>query len=248
MLDISLLVVSAFLAGAINSVAGGGTFLTFPALLMAGVPPINANATSTVAVCPGALASAYGYRRELMALEQVSLPEMLLISVVGGLAGAFLLLWTPQPLFAALVPWLLAFATALFIFGPQASAWLRRRVHMGRGTLLTVQFFIALYGGYFGGGIGILMLAALGVFGLADLHAMNGLKTLLSGVLNAVAVLTFVAGGVVFWTQAAWMTAACIAGGYAGAAIARRLPPSVIRRFIIVIAIAMTVYFFWTGT
>lgn len=245
MLTVLLLVVSAFLAGALNAVAGGGSFLTFPALVMAGVPPVNANATSTVAVAPGALASAYGYRTELRALTNFNLPAVVGISLVGGLIGALLLLWTPQPVFAALVPWLLLFATVLFAFGPPISAWVRKRFRMGLPTLLGVQFLIAIYGGYFGGGIGILMLATLGVFGLTNLHAMNGIKVLLSGCLNAVAVVAFVAGGAVYWTEAIIMTGACIAGGYAGAALARRIPPPVLRKFVILVGLAMTAYFFW---
>lgn len=244
---IPLLVISAFMAGVVNAVAGGGSFLTFPALVMAGVPPVNANATSTVAVCPGALASAYGYRRELAALEGFDLKAAVAISLVGGLIGALLLLWTPQPLFAALVPWLLLFATVLFVLGPKVSAWVRARFRMGVGTMLAVQFVIAIYGGYFGGGIGILMLAMLGVFGLTNLHAMNGIKVLLSGCLNVVAVVAFIIGDAVHWTEALIMMGACIGGGYAGAAVARRIPPPILRKFVIGVGFAMTAYFFWKG-
>lgn len=241
-----LLIVSAFFAGVLNAVAGGGSFLTFPALILAGVPPLNANATSTVAVAPGALASAYGYRRELGRISEVHLPSFLGVSLVGGLAGALLLLWTPQRTFEAVVPWLLLFATVLFAFGPTASAWIRRNCTVGYPAVLVTQFFIAVYGGYFGGGIGILILATLGVFGLTDLHAMNGLKTLVSGCLNAVAVIAFVAGGAVYWTEALIMLVAAMAGGYAGAAVARKIPPPVLRKFVIVVGAAMTVYFFIT--
>ncbi|MBP2228183.1 putative membrane protein YfcA [Azospirillum agricola] len=241
-----LLIVSAFFAGVLNAVAGGGSFLTFPALILAGVPPLNANATSTVAVAPGALASAYGYRRELGKIREIHLPSFLGVSLVGGLLGALLLLWTPQRTFEVIVPWLLLFATVLFAFGPKASAWIRRNVTVGHGAVLVTQFFIAIYGGYFGGGIGILILATLGVFGLTDLHAMNGLKTLVSGCLNAVAVIAFVAGGAVYWTEALIMLVAAMAGGYAGAAVARRIPPPVLRRFVILVGAAMTVYFFVT--
>ncbi|QCN95024.1 sulfite exporter TauE/SafE family protein [Azospirillum argentinense] len=241
-----LLIVSAFFAGVLNAVAGGGSFLTFPALIMAGVPPLNANATSTVAVSPGALASAYGYRRELGRIKEVSLPAFLGVSLIGGLLGALLLLWTPQRVFEEIIPWLLLFATVLFAFGPKVSAYIRRNFKVGHNTVLIVQFFIAIYGGYFGGGIGILILATLGVFGLTDLHAMNGLKALVSGCLNAVAVVAFVFGGAVYWNEALIMMVAAVAGGYAGAAVARHIPPPILRKFVIVVGVAMTVYFFVT--
>lgn len=240
-----LLLVAAFAAGALNAVAGGGSFLTFPALMMAGVPPVNANATSTVAVSPGALASAFGYRQELKTLgNSLNLPLMIGVSLVGGLAGALLLLWTPERLFEAIVPWLLLFATVLFAFGPKVSAYARRHFTMGQTSLMVLQFLIAVYGGYFGGGIGILMLALLGVFGLTDLNAMNGMKTLLSGCLNAIAVVAFVAGGAVYWHEAIIMAVAAVAGGYVGASVARRIPGPILRKFVIVVGVLMTVYFF----
>ncbi|WP_448192825.1 sulfite exporter TauE/SafE family protein [Azospirillum sp. sgz301742] len=246
MLSILLLVAAAFAAGVLNAVAGGGSFLTFPALVFAGVPPVAANATSTVAVCPGALAGAYGYRNELGRLTEVSLPSFIGISVIGGLLGALLLLWTPDATFSAIIPWLLLFATALFAAGPKLAAWIRSKARLGPVGVLVVQFFIAVYGGYFGGGIGILMLATFGVFGLTDIHAMNGLKSLLSGCLNAIAVVAFVSGGAVYWHEASIMLVACVAGGYLGARVARHIPPPVLRKFVILVGSAMTVYFFLT--
>lgn len=246
MLSTLLLVVAAFAAGVLNAVAGGGSFLTFPALVFAGVPPVAANATSTVAVCPGALAGAYGYRNELGRLTEISLPSFIGISLVGGLLGALLLLWTPDATFGAIIPWLLLFATTLFAAGPKLAAWLRTKTHLGPVGVLVVQFFIAVYGGYFGGGIGILMLATFGVFGLTDIHAMNGLKSLLSGCLNAIAVVAFVLGGAVHWYEASVMLVACVAGGYLGARIARHIPPPYLRKFVILVGSALTVYFFLT--
>lgn len=246
MLSTLLLIVAAYAAGVLNAVAGGGSFLTFPALVFAGVPPVAANATSTVAVCPGALAGAYGYRKELGRLTEINLPSFIGISLVGGLLGAVLLLWTPDATFSSIIPWLMLFATVLFAAGPKLAAWIRTRTGLGPFGVLVVQFLIAIYGGYFGGGIGILMLATFGVFGLTDIHAMNGLKSLLSGCLNAIAVVAFVAGGAVYWTEALIMLVACVAGGYSGARIARHIPPPYLRKFVIVVGSAMTVYFFLT--
>ncbi len=246
MLSTLLLIVAAYAAGVLNAVAGGGSFLTFPALVFAGVPPVAANATSTVAVCPGALAGAYGYRKELGRLTEINLPSFIGISLVGGLLGAVLLLWTPDATFSSIIPWLMLFATALFAAGPKLAAWIRTRAGLGPFGVLVVQFVIAVYGGYFGGGIGILMLATFGVFGLTDIHAMNGLKSLLSGCLNAIAVVAFVAGGAVYWNEALIMLVACVAGGYSGARIARHIPPPYLRKFVILVGLAMTLYFFLT--
>lgn len=241
------LFVAAFLAGALNAVAGGGSFLTFPTLIFAGIPPLVANASSTVALFPGSFASVFAYRRELRQLTTVNVPAFFAISLVGGLLGALLLLWTPERLFGALVPWLLLFATVLFAFGKPISAWISARYTLGMGVLLVVQFVIAIYGGYFGGGIGILILASLGLFGLTDLNVMNGLKTLVAGALNAVATVTFIIAGAVDWHPVAIMLPAAVLGGYGGAAIARRIPQIWLRRFVLTVAVAITAYFFLKG-
>lgn len=240
-----LMIVAAFAAGALNAIAGGGSFLTFPALVFAGVPPVSANATSTVAVSPGALASAYAYRHELAGIGEIDVKSFLVVSVIGGALGALLLLATSDRAFSAIIPWLLLFATALFAAGPRLSAWIRRRARLGPRGVLVAQFLIAIYGGYFGGGIGILMLATFGIFGLTNLHAMNAMKTLLSGALNAIAVVIFIVGGAVSWPEALIMMGACVVGGYAGASVARRLPVPILRGFVIVVATAMTIYFFF---
>jgi uncharacterized protein len=239
-----LLGAAAFAAGAINAVAGGGTFLTFPALLVAGIPPIAANATSTAAVCPGALASAVAYRRDVSDLGRSFLLALVVISLVGGLAGAMLLLWTPETTFARLIPWLLLGATVLFAGGRHVATAVRSRVHVGTTAILVGQFFIAIYGGYFGGGIGILMLGMMTVAGFTDVNQMNGIKTLLSGCLNGIAVVTFAVAHEIVWPPAILMAVAAVAGGYAGGWAARRVNPSRVRALVIVIGTAMTLYFF----
>ena len=239
-----LLVAAAFLAGAMNAVAGGGSFITFPALVFAGIPSVTANATNTVALFPAAFASAWGYRHDFPKLERVSLATMLTISLVGGVLGALLLIFTPEHTFNALIPWLLAAATLLFAGGRRATPWLKRRVHFGPVGLGVVQFGIAVYGGYFGGAIGILMLASFALFGLENIHSMNGLKSLLNGTMNGVAVICFVLAGKVAWVPALTMLGAAMVGGYAGARVSRRMNPDHVRMTVIAIGTAMSVAFF----
>lgn len=245
-----LLCAAAFLAGAINAVAGGGTFLVFPALIFAGVPPILANATSTMAVWPGTLASIVAYRREIKT-QLHTLPSLFIISLLGGLAGAWVLLHTPEKLFTFLIPYLLLAATLLFAFGGTIIEALREKlgfIHRHPTPVLCIsaalQLGIAFYGGYFGAGIGILMLAMLQLRGLGNIHDMNGLKTLLGGAINGAAVATFILMGAIDWPKALFMMAAAIMGGYGGAALARRLPTTLVRGIVIAIGSGMTVYFF----
>src|SRR5690242_1882541 len=204
-----LLFAIAIVAGALNSVAGGGSFFTFPTLVFTGVPPIQANATNTVALWPGTLASIGAYRKELGATPRPTLLLLGGVSLVGGLIGAIVLLHTPKDTFAALIPWLLLAATLLFAFGPRLTALVRARQgekagDMGMrpyGTAL-LQLVISIYGGFFGGGIGILMLAALGFMGMENIHEMNALKAVLNALINGIAVVAFVIAGAVFWAQA----------------------------------------------
>lgn len=250
--EIFLLVAASILAGAINSVAGGGTFFAFPALIFAGVPPIAANATSTIAVWPGAVASAWAYRHQLRHMRE-KLPLFIFISLMGGGLGAWILLQTPSHTFEALIPWLLLTATFLFAYGQQISSRLRRyfgRFAKEEGTLAfaascLLQFIIAIYGGYFGAGIGILMLAMLALLGMRNLHEMNGMKTILGSCINGVAVVIFIFSGIVYWSHAAVMIAGAIFGGYYGARMAQKFPPHLIRYFVIFTGIAMTIGFFF---
>jgi hypothetical protein len=244
LIKILLILLAGFGAGALNAIAGGGSFLTFPALVFVGLPAVVANATSTVALFPGSFASAFSYRRGLARLDGISMRTMVIVSLIGGIIGAILLLATPERVFVALTPWLLLFATLMFTFGKQIGTALKKRVHFGFGALVISQIVIAIYGGYFGGGIGILMLAALSVFGMRDINAMNGLKTILAGCLNGMAVVIFVAAGKVSWREALICMVAGIVGGYCGAHFAQKLPGRVVRMFVIVVGVAMSAYFF----
>jgi uncharacterized membrane protein YfcA len=247
-LNAVVLFAAALLGGAINSVAGGGSFLTFPALILSGVAPIYANATSTVALWPGSVASVGAYRRELSRAKHAVLLSA--VSLVGGIAGALLLLHTPSSAFQRLIPWLLLLATLVFAFGRPLTARLSthfaRNGHAGPPLvgIAAAQLVIATYGGYFGGGIGILMLATLGLMGFENINEANAVKTLLASCINGIAVLAFVIAGAVVWPQALLMLVAAIVGGYVGAATARRLPPVLVRRVVIAIGCIMTLYFF----
>jgi uncharacterized protein len=249
-----LLFAIAIVAGALNSVAGGGSFFTFPTLVFTGVPPIQANATNTVALWPGALASIGAYRKELGATPRPTLLLLGGVSLVGGLIGAIVLLHTPKNTFAALIPWLLLAATLLFAFGPRLTALVRARQGEKAGDVgmrpygtALLQLVISIYGGFFGGGIGILMLAALGFMGMENIHEMNALKAVLNALINGIAVVAFVIAGAVFWAQALVMLVGAIVGGYGGAALARKMDPRHVRWFVIVVGLAMSAYFFVRG-
>lgn len=241
---LALFTLAAAAGGALNAVAGGGSFLTFPALLFGGVPPIPANATSAVALWPASLSSAVGYREELRGQRRL-LGPLLAVSLVGGLGGALLLLVTPQHLFRALVPWLLLAATLVFALGPALNRRLRARdLHLPLKGAVLVQFAVATYGGYFGGGMGIMMLAAFSAMGMEDVHAMNGLKVVLGAALNGIAIVAFVVAGIIVWPAALAMLAGSIAGGYGGARLAKRVSPARVRVFVVLVGAALTAYFF----
>ena len=239
-----LLIFSALAAGLINSVAGGGMFLTFPALVFTGVPSIIANATSTFAIMPGVVASAWAYREDFRRSSDFPFVPMVIVSLAGGAAGALLLLFTPQKRFDSIIPWLMLAATVLFTFGPRISPILKRAFHVGPVTVVVVQFFIAVYGGYFGGAIGILMLATWSVFGINDINFMNANRTLLGGVANSMAVVLFVVARKIWWPQALTMLAATVIGGYIGARTAKKVDPRYMRAAISATSIAITVAFF----
>jgi uncharacterized membrane protein YfcA len=240
---------SAFLAGSINSVAGGGTLLTFPALIWLGLSPVTANATSTVAIWPGSLGGLLGYRREVRTVER-GLLALIVPSIIGGLTGALLLRFTPPAFFAALVPYLILFATLLFAAGQRIQEVIGASHHEPHRSArwlagaMAFQLLVALYGGYFGAGIGILMLAALSILGLTDIHQMNGLKNFFGMCINGVAAVYFIWARMVQWPYVVVMAIAAIAGGYGCAGLARRVGRKAVRRMVILIGIAMAVSLF----
>lgn len=236
-------------AAAINAVAGGGTFLTFPVFILNGLTSGQANIMSTIALWPGVLASACGYRGQ-MGQDKKRLIPFIAMGIAGGGAGALWFLSTPEAQFAALVPWLLLAATLIFTFGGYAVAGLHRlSLSPRRRTALAIalQGGIAVYGGYFGAGIGILTLAMLQIMGHSGIHRMNALKTILTAAINAVTVLVFIASGEVLWPLAVVMIAGAVCGGYAGARLALRIPPRYVRMLVSVTGFSMTAYFFWQG-
>jgi uncharacterized membrane protein YfcA len=259
-LRLPLVVLASAVAGAVNSIAGGGTLLTFPALVGLGIPPIVANATSTVALWPAAAASMFGYRQELTGIRRW-VAAFAIPSLLGGLAGAWLLLETPPDRFNALVPWLVLGATVLFMLQGPVTAIARRRSasrEAGIGkresaaavasrfpipasrvppSVLAYQFFVAIYGGYFGAGVGILMLASLGFAGFTNIHQMNGLKNWGGLCMNAVAAITFAFSDIVSWPVALSMAVGATLGGYAGSRLAQRVPQVVVRRSIVLIGL-----------
>lgn len=239
-----LLIIAALGAGLINSVAGGGMFLTFPALVFTGVPSIIANASSTMAIIPGILASAWAYRDDFRKSEDFPFLPLLVASLAGGIVGALLLLFTPQRTFDSVIPWLLLVATLLIIFGPRLAPILKRAFHIGPVTVVIIQFFIAIYGGYFGGAIGILMLATWTLFGLTDIHVMNANRTLMGAAANSIAVVLFIAARKIWWPQTLAMLLASIVGGYIGVLAAKRVSARYVRGFVIFVSTGITIAFF----
>ena len=244
MFNLSLLLLAAFFAGALNSVAGGGSFLTLPALVFVGVPPVVANATGTVALLPGYAAGAWGFREDTQAPPGLSMARLIVLSLIGGAVGAGLLLVTSNETFSVVVPWLLLVATLLFALGPRLREWTAGgKPSTAKATVGVLV--VAAYGGYFNGGLGILLLALFGLLGQTRLNAMNGLKNLVSALLTAIAVAVYAAGGVVNWRYALLMMVAATAGGYIGARVARRIPALWLRWGIVATGLVMTAIFFW---
>jgi uncharacterized membrane protein YfcA len=242
-----IIFIAGVIAGAINSIAGGGTLISFPTLVWLGRDPILANATNSVALWPGSFAGAIGFRRELSTMRRWLL-LLTIPSVIGGVFGAWLLLRTPTPVFEKLVPFLILGATALF--GLQEA--ITRRLGIVAKThenptrawivfAFVFQFLVGIYGGYFGAGMGILMLAALGLIGLTDMHQMNGLKNIMAVCINGIAAIYFAVSGAVIWLDAGVMAAGAIIGGFFGASVARKLGRDFVRNTVVVIGVVMTI-------
>ena len=243
-----LLFLAGLVAGVINSVAGGGTLLTFPTLIFSGLTAIGANATSTVGVLPGVMSSLWAYRREL-ATQKRWLWRFAIPSLIGGGLGAFLVLHTGETLFRDLVPYLILFATILFTFSGPITRWLQIEAHLiersrhAVAAAIAFQFGVAIYGGYFGAGIGILMLAGLGILGQKNIHEMNALRVCLGVLINIVAAAYFIANGLVSWPEAALLAAGTVTGGFAGPPLARKVGAKAVRAFVSAVGFVIGIYF-----
>lgn len=251
-LELCVLFAAACVAGGMNSVAGGGTILTFPALLAFGMPSIQANATSTLALLVGIVGSLYGYRNHLSAAKPW-LKNFAPVSIAGGLLGAWLLTRTSEKFFDQLVPFLIFFATVLFLLndafrrlaGFEAVAAGKRPAAAGTFAAMVLQFAVSVYGGYFGAGIGILMLASMGLLGLHHIHEMNAIKTVLASLINIVAAGYFILAGLVIWPQALIMTLGATLGYYLGSHLAQKITQQQVRNIIGIIGLSLSAIFFW---
>jgi uncharacterized protein len=245
MLSVLILSLAGLAAGALNAVAGGGTFISLPALIWLGVPPVSANATATLTALPGYLSSAWAFRHDIRAEGTVGLGSLIALAVLGGLLGALLLMVTPDDVFIGVVPWLLLVATLLFALAP----WLLPRLAKGGGlgwaaSLLTITA-VSIYGGYFNGGLGIMLLAAFSFMGFTDLHGMNGLKNVLSAILSVVSAFALMLAGLIAWDAALVLATATAAGGYLGGRYSRRIRNTrALRAGIVVVGATMAIAFF----
>lgn len=245
-----LLFVAGVLGGVLNSVAGGGSLITFPALIFVGVPPVSANATNTFASSFGYLSGAYAFKEDLRRYRD-RLPRFILFGLVGGISGAWLLLQTPDALFRDAVPWLLSFALLLFVFGQRLNRFLaglsaryRHAPLMAKPLLALMLLAVCVYGGFFNAGLGIVILSYLALAGFSDIHAMNGIKLLLSSVVSLIAIGLFLIGGVIAWQEGVAVLTGTLLGGYVAAHLSRRLPQSWVRGFVIAAGCTTTGYLF----
>lgn len=240
-----LIAAGGLIAGAMNALAGGGSFVTLPVLLATGMPSVAANATSTVALWPGGLASAVVYRGGLRPIAGVRPRTMLAISITGGAIGAGLLLSTPERLFDRLLPWLALLATLALALAPRIGPWMQARLGP-RGTplLLAGQLLLGIYGGYYGGAVGLMMAALWSLIDSADLKALAGSRVVMGTAANAAAILCFALAGIVAWGTALLLGGGALAGGYAGAALGKRLPLPLVRAVTLALCVAITIAFF----
>jgi uncharacterized membrane protein YfcA len=241
-----IVLTAGLVAGAMNAIAGGGSFISVPALIYVGVPSVSANMSSTVALYPGSITSAWAYRGNFQTILNVSVKALFATTLAGGFAGALLLLLTPSSSFDRILPWLLLLGSLAFAFGPWIGKRLQRHWRSNTAFLLSVQFLLGIYGGYFGGAVGIMMMAVWSVIGLTDIRRMNAIKVVLVAAANTIAVLCFAFAGSIAWRQTLVMLLAAAVGGYLGARIALRLSRSQIRIGISVINFLITAVFFYT--
>lgn len=242
--EIALAAAAGLVGGAMNGLAGGGTFATMPALIALGLPSPIANATSNVALQPGALASAWGFRSGLQPLGGVRVRTLGAVTFVGGLAGSVLLVATPTDVFDVIIPWLLLIAFAAIAFGKRAADWLGARITIGAPTLMIAQALLGIYGGYFGGGVGIMMTATYGLLTGLSPHQLMAPRTLMLAIANAAAAIVFVAAGMVGWANCLPMLIGALAGGWLGARLGNALSPTVIRAWTLTVTAVTTVVFF----
>ena len=240
-----ILATAGLVGGAMNALAGGGSFVTLPAMIAAGLPSVNANASSTVALYPGGAASAWVYRDGLTTVDGLPFIPSLVATLTGGIAGALLLVWTPSSVFDRLLPFLLLTATTMLLFGPRLAAALGGRFVGRPATITTIQFLLGVYAGYFGGAVGLMMLAAWSLVTRADIKALNPFRVMTVTAANTVAVLCFAALGMVWWSETLALGFGAIVGGYGGAHLGRRLPAHVVRTMTIVVAVTITISFFY---
>jgi uncharacterized protein len=238
------LVLAGLLAGTMNAVAGGGSFVSFPTMVLLGLPPIAANASSTVALFPASLASTWAYRDDLRGMAGISLKLLLAIGLAGGSIGAVLLLVTPGAAFDLVIPWLLLLATRTFAGGRHLGDWLRRYIRIGRRAFLVIQFILSMYGGYFGGAVGLMMMAVWTLIDAAELKTMGATRSAVVAAANGAAVVCFIVAGAVRWPEMLAMMGSAIAGGYYGARFARHLPAPVLRWFVVALSATVTTAFF----
>ena len=250
-MELLLLFIAGILGGMLNSIAGGGTFITFPALLFAGMPPISANATNTFAACSGYISGAFAFRQEINAHKH-ELPKLLLISLLGGITGAWLLLQTPENVFKEAIPWLLLFATLLFIFGSKIHRLFRQIASrysyassMGGLLLVFILLLVCIYGGFFNAALGIIILSYLALAGYSDINSMNGLKLIISSCVSLIAIIIFIFNGVIVWFEGTAIMLGSVAGGYISAHVSRQIPQQPIKTFVTIISLLITGYFFY---
>jgi len=246
MAEILIVFFAGLIAGAMNAAAGGGSFVSVPALIFVGIPSVSANMSSTIALYPGSLTSGWAYRKNFQPILNASLKAMFLATLTGGFVGAILLLLTPSSAFDKIIPWLLLVGSLAFAFGPWIGKRLHRHWRSNTAFVLVAQFVLGVYGGYFGGAVGIMMMAVWSVLGLTDIRAMNAVKVVLVAAANTIAVLCFAFAGSVAWRETLVMLMAAALGGYAGARVTLRFSGSQIRLGISMINFAITAIFFYT--